>query len=291
MTKLTVDVAREVGADVIVKGLRDGSDFESEMQQAQMNKAISGIADRVPALRPRDRLHRRHPDPPDRPVRRRRPARLDGPRRRSPNASPNGSPSDGVREQHRRRRHRRRDPGPARRSRSSATRKSVPLSTSVMVDKDEVLELLEDALDRLPDELRQARWMLKEREEFLAKVAARGRRDPRSRPGSVPSGWCSAPRSCVRPGTRPSGSWTTPSDEARRLRLEAEDYCDQKLAAFEIVLERTLKTVAAGREKLSVTPAPADRPEAGWRPTTATRADGVLRPGPVVGPSRADVRP
>jgi hypothetical protein len=35
------------------------------------------------------------------------------------------------------------------------------------------------------------------------------------------------------------------------LRLEAEDYADQKLAHFEIVLERTLKTVASGRQKLS----------------------------------------
>jgi pantetheine-phosphate adenylyltransferase len=43
MTKLTVDVAADVGADVIVKGLRDGTDFASEMQQAQMNKAISGL--------------------------------------------------------------------------------------------------------------------------------------------------------------------------------------------------------------------------------------------------------
>lgn len=42
MTKLTVDVAREQGADVIVKGLRVASDFEYELQQAQMNKAISG---------------------------------------------------------------------------------------------------------------------------------------------------------------------------------------------------------------------------------------------------------
>ena len=52
------------------------------------------------------------------------------------------------------------------------------------------------------------------------------------------------------------------NDEARRLRHEAEDYCDQKLATFEIVLERTMKTVQAGREKLQVapmsTPAPAD---------------------------------
>lgn len=43
MTKLTVDVAKDVGADVIVKGLRVASDFEYELQQAQMNKAISGI--------------------------------------------------------------------------------------------------------------------------------------------------------------------------------------------------------------------------------------------------------
>ncbi len=43
MTKLTVDVARDVGADVIVKGLRDSTDFGFELQQAQMNKAISGV--------------------------------------------------------------------------------------------------------------------------------------------------------------------------------------------------------------------------------------------------------
>ena len=35
--------------------------------------------------------------------------------------------------------------------------------------------------------------------------------------------------------------------EARRLRHEGEDFCDQKLASFEIVLERTLKLVASGR--------------------------------------------
>jgi pantetheine-phosphate adenylyltransferase len=43
MAKLTVDVAREEGSDFIVKGVRVVSDFESELQQAQMNKAVSGI--------------------------------------------------------------------------------------------------------------------------------------------------------------------------------------------------------------------------------------------------------
>lgn len=40
---LVVDLARKVGADVIVKGLRVASDFEHELQMAQMNEAISGV--------------------------------------------------------------------------------------------------------------------------------------------------------------------------------------------------------------------------------------------------------
>ena len=38
--------------------------------------------------------------------------------------------------------------------------------------------------------------------------------------------------------------------EANRLKNECEDFCDHKLASFEIVLERTLKMVGAGRDKL-----------------------------------------
>ncbi len=43
MTTLVVDLARQVGATVIVKGLRAVSDFESELQMAQMNRQLSGI--------------------------------------------------------------------------------------------------------------------------------------------------------------------------------------------------------------------------------------------------------
>lgn len=42
-SKLVVEVAKEVGADFIIKGLRAVSDFESEMHQAHMNLAISGV--------------------------------------------------------------------------------------------------------------------------------------------------------------------------------------------------------------------------------------------------------
>lgn len=42
-SSLVVDLAKDVGADFIVKGLRAVSDFESELQQAHMNHAISGV--------------------------------------------------------------------------------------------------------------------------------------------------------------------------------------------------------------------------------------------------------
>jgi pantetheine-phosphate adenylyltransferase len=43
VTKLVVDVAADVGALAIVKGLRAVSDFDNELQMAQMNRQLSGV--------------------------------------------------------------------------------------------------------------------------------------------------------------------------------------------------------------------------------------------------------
>ena len=135
----------------------------------------------------------------------------------------------------------------------------MPLSSSVMINKDEVLELLDEALSRLPDELRAARWLLKEREEFLAKTrrdaddildAARARAERMVQRTEVVKAAELRARQTI----------DAADDEARRLRLECEDYCDQKLASFEIVLERTLKTVSAGRTKLQGNPLSGENP-------------------------------
>ena len=133
--------------------------------------------------------------------------------------------------------------------------KSMPLlpSSSVRIEGDEVLRLLEGSLKQLPEELREARWLLKERDVFLAKVAREGdeiREAARVRAEAM------VQRSEVVREAQHLAKRTVEDarEQATRLRLEAEDYCDQKLAAFEIVLERTMKTVQAGRQKLQVTP-------------------------------------
>jgi F0F1-type ATP synthase membrane subunit b/b' len=133
--------------------------------------------------------------------------------------------------------------------------RTLPLSSSVKLDnRDEVLDLLDEALRVMPDEFRRARWMLKEREEYLEKVQREG--DDIVQAARLQAERMVQRTEIVREANHAARSIIEDAkDEARRLRLEAEDYCDQKLAAFEIVLERTVKTVAAGRTKLSATPA------------------------------------
>jgi F0F1-type ATP synthase membrane subunit b/b' len=133
--------------------------------------------------------------------------------------------------------------------------KALPMSNTVRLTRDEIVDLLSDAVNRLPEALRQARWMLKDRAEFLAKTQreaaeileqARVRAEQMVQRSEIVREAAHTAQRLVAEG----------NEESSRLRLEAEDYCDQRLASFEIVLERTIKTVQAGREKLRVAPLP-----------------------------------
>jgi hypothetical protein len=127
--------------------------------------------------------------------------------------------------------------------------KSVPLSTSAVINRDECLELLAQLKQEVPDEIRQARWMARDRDELLARARneadrilaeAREQRDRLlSRTEIV--------HAAEREGER---ILDAARERAAKLRAEAEDYIDQKLAAFEILLNKTLATVSRGREQL-----------------------------------------
>jgi hypothetical protein len=127
--------------------------------------------------------------------------------------------------------------------------KSVPLSSSAVVNRDELLELLAQLKEEVPEEIRQARWMTRDRDELIARARkeaeriiqeAQGQRDRLlSRTEIV--------HAAQREGERIIDE---AKEKGARVRLEAEDYVDQKLAAFEILLNKTLHTVARGREQL-----------------------------------------
>lgn len=143
--------------------------------------------------------------------------------------------------------------------------RAMPLSASVLVAREDMVELLQGAIDRLPDELRRARWLLRERDEFIAQRK-------READGLLEDVRAQAERMVQRTEIVRQANQVAQRilddarEEARRLRHEAEDFCDQKLASFEIVLDRTLKTVQAGREKLQATPLAGPAAEAGQDP-------------------------
>ena len=144
----------------------------------------------------------------------------------------------------------------------------MPLSASVMINRDEVLELLEEALGRLPDELRSARWLLKERDDFLAKMHREG--DDILDQARARAERMVQRTEVVRTAQHTARTIVDEAEaEARRLRHEAEDFCDQKLAQFEIVLDRTIKTVQAGRSRL-VAPLPEEPVDDAERGATDT---------------------
>jgi len=126
----------------------------------------------------------------------------------------------------------------------------IPMSSSVRVNREDLLELLDDAVRRLPDELRSARWLLKEREDFLARTRRDGeeiKAEARATAANM------VQRTEVAKAADAYARQVTEDAEAdaRRMRREAEDYCDQKLASFENVLAKILRAVSAGRDRLA----------------------------------------
>ena len=142
---------------------------------------------------------------------------------------------------------------------------TMPLSSSPRIDRDEVVELLDEALHRLPDELRQARWMLKERQDFVAKT--RREADELLEAARVRAERMVQRTEVVRAAEQRARTVMETADaDSRRLKHETEDFLDQRLGSFEILLDKLQKTVNAGRQRLSIGDAQADTTNTGGLP-------------------------
>jgi cell division septum initiation protein DivIVA len=140
--------------------------------------------------------------------------------------------------------------------------KSMPLSSSAIIARDEVLALLEAARDALPEEIRRARYLLREREEFLTRTSRDA--DELLEEARVQAERMVQRTEIVRQAEHRARRLVEEAEaDSRRLRMEAEDFVDHKLGAFEIVLDRTLKTVKAGRDRLAAIPFGRDEELAG----------------------------
>ena len=128
---------------------------------------------------------------------------------------------------------------------------NAPLSSAPKINREQVLGILQDALDSLPVEIREARWMIKERAEFLAKTQREA--DEMLESARVQAERMVQRTEVVRASeARARQVIEAANADSRRQKSETEDFLDRRLGSFEILLDRLVKTVAEGRARLTI---------------------------------------
>lgn len=127
--------------------------------------------------------------------------------------------------------------------------RAMPMSASCILNRGEVLALLDEIQRALPEDLERAGQLLADREIVIdvgrqeaARLVAEGRQE-RQRLVAGTEVAQEADEEAER-------IITTAQTDAVALRAEVDDYVDAKLANFEVVLNKTMQAVIRGRDRL-----------------------------------------
>ncbi|MGW0884199.1 cell division initiation protein [Streptomyces sp. NPDC002671] len=127
--------------------------------------------------------------------------------------------------------------------------RGMPMSASCVVNRADLLAMLEEVRQALPGSLAQAQELIGDREQMVEQARVEAERiigDAHAERGSLISGTEIARRSQA----EADRILAEARKESEEVRAEADDYVDSKLANFEVVLNKTLGSVGRGREKL-----------------------------------------
>ncbi|MFJ4898600.1 MULTISPECIES: cell division initiation protein [unclassified Streptomyces] len=127
--------------------------------------------------------------------------------------------------------------------------RSMPMSASCVVNRADLLAMLEEVREALPGSLAQAAELIGGHEQLVEQArqeAGRIIETAHAERGSLVSDTEIARRSQAE-ADRILGEARKEADE---IRAEADEYVDSKLANFEVVLTKTIGSVDRGREKL-----------------------------------------
>ncbi|MFG2132009.1 cell division initiation protein [Streptomyces sp. NPDC048751] len=127
--------------------------------------------------------------------------------------------------------------------------RSMPMSASCVVNRADLLSMLEEVRAALPDSLAQAQELIGDREQMVEQARQEAERiieTAHAERGSLISDTEVARRSQA----EADRILAEARKEAEEVRAEADEYVDSKLANFEVVLTKTLGSVGRGREKL-----------------------------------------
>lgn len=126
----------------------------------------------------------------------------------------------------------------------------VPLTDQVRVDREEIYDLLDQMRATIPEEIKQARWIVKERQEMLEEArreAERVVREAREQQARLVSD-----EEVTKQAERAADEIVEDARaREREIRLGAEDYADEILNTLEVNLQKFTAAVQRGRDRLA----------------------------------------
>jgi hypothetical protein len=127
--------------------------------------------------------------------------------------------------------------------------RTMPLSSSALVDRKEVLDLIELLKRSIPEEIARARAVIRDRDEVVERARTQAERVLER--AQTEREQQLSKTEIVQAASREADRMVAEAEAvSRRIKSEAESYVEGKLATFEVVLQKTLAAVERGRARL-----------------------------------------
>ena len=129
------------------------------------------------------------------------------------------------------------------------TSKNLPFSSKSVVDKEEMLDLIKEIRIKLPDELKQAKWVKEERQRILVEAQKEADDIVKEAENRIIS-MIDEHEITRKAYEQKAHIIETANEMSREISKGTKDYADNLLEQIEVVLEDALKTVQNNRKEL-----------------------------------------
>lgn len=126
---------------------------------------------------------------------------------------------------------------------------SVPFSGKCMVDREEILEIIKEMRLKLPDDIKQAKWVKEERQKILLEAQKEANsiiKDAENKIASLVDEHEITKKAYEQANEIVSNA----QKNAREIRLGTKEYADNVLSKVEEILEETLEVIRANRQEM-----------------------------------------
>lgn len=126
---------------------------------------------------------------------------------------------------------------------------SLPFTGKCLVNREEILELIQDIRLKLPDDLKQAKWVSEERSRILAEAQQEADNIINGAEGKI-AAMVDEHEICRKAYEQAEVIITNAKKNAREIRLGTREYADNILNKVEEILEDTLDVIKVNRSEL-----------------------------------------